>query len=524
MKRTFTLVAILLALVSGTAFAQTKFPLTIVCNEMGADVYINNKLYTKTVPNLVIQLPAATYSVKIAKAGFSEFSANVAVTNKGATLSATLAPLAPAAPAAPAPSPFLPSFPLTVNANVAGADVYLNNKPSGKTPFGANVIGGTYEIVVRAPGYSDFSQRVQVNGPMTVNATLQAMGAQLTVSSNVQGAEVLINKNPAGKTPFSATVAPGSYAVTVRAPGFVEFNQNVVVSGPVQVNATLQPLSFALTVSANVQGAGVFINGNQAGKTPFSATVAPGSYSVSVRAPGFVDFNQNVVVNGPVQVNATLQQVTFALTVSANVPGADVYLNNNLAGKAPFSAQLPAGSYAVTVRAAGYVDFNQNVVVSGPAQVNAALQPLTYQLTVDAVNFKGAQVLINGNPAGQTPFAAMLPPATYGVTIKAPGFTDFAASVALNGPQQVQATLQPAPASWQVVVPDAAANKDLKGGHWSQIQVYVDGVLQKASSAQVTPGRHVLRIVSGGLAVESPVDFQPGKAYTFEASLGFTVK
>lgn len=523
MKR-FISVLFMIVLIIGAVSAQNRGALQIQCNQSGAQVFIANKLMGTTNPNFATLLPAGTYAVKVAKAGFEEFNATINHQSSGTILQVNLLPKGSVAPApAPAPAPSL--FPLQVLANQPNSEVLINGQSKGRAPITVQVPAGQYTVIVRAPNMIEFRQVVDVNGPVTVNANAMApQPQQLTVSSNVQGAEVLINKNPAGKTPFSATVAPGSYAVTVRAPGFVEFNQNVVVSGPVQVNATLQPLSFALTVSANVQGAGVFINGNQAGKTPFSATVAPGSYSVSVRAPGFVDFNQNVVVNGPVQVNATLQQVTFALTVSANVPGADVYLNNNLAGKAPFSAQLPAGSYAVTVRAAGYVDFNQNVVVSGPAQVNAALQPLTYQLTVDAVNFKGAQVLINGNPAGQTPFAAMLPPATYGVTIKAPGFTDFAASVALNGPQQVQATLQPAPASWQVVVPDAAANKDLKGGHWSQIQVYVDGVLQKASSAQVTPGRHVLRIVSGGLAVESPVDFQPGKAYTFEASLGFTVK
>ncbi len=386
MKRRIAFAAIALALVASAAFAQTKFPLTITCNEMGADVYINNKLYTKTTPNLKIQLPVATYSIKIAKAGFNEFSATVSVTNRGAVLNANLLPLAAQVPP---PTPFLPHFPLNVTASVRGAEVLIDNVYAGQAPLGKEVVGGTHEVVVRAAGYAEFRQRVQVKGPVQVNAVLQPLGATLSVNSNVAGAEVIINNNPAGRVPLSAQVPPGSYSVTVRAPGYLDFNQNLVVNGPTQVYATLQGMSYSLSISANVQGAEVLINGN------------------------------------PV-------------------------------GRAPYSTQLPPGSYALTVRAPGYLDYSQTVAVNGPLQVNALLQP--------------------------------------------------------------------ALASWQLVLPEGLTNRDLKGGHWAQIQVYVDGVLQKGQNGLMPSGRHLVRIVSGGLSYEAQIDFQPGRSYSLEPSFGFTVR
>jgi hypothetical protein len=465
MKRIVLAVIALLAI--GSAFAQTKFPLTIICNVMDADVYIDNNLYMKTSPNMVIQLPPTTYNIKVAKAGFNEFSASVAVkaSRSGTTLNVNLQPLAAPQTISPAQS-LLPSFPLNVTSNVGGAQVFLNGKFSGTTPFGSRVIGGDYEVRVTAPGYQDFFQRLRVRNPTQVNAQLQSTGSQLTVQSNVNGADVYINGNPAGKTPFQAQLPNGSYNVVVRAPGFSDFSQSVVING------------------------GNFV------------------------------------------VNATLQGMSQQLSVLSNVNGAEVFINGNPAGRTPFAAQLPAGSYALMVRAPGYMDFNQSVVIgNGPAQVNAMLQGLSYQVSIES-NIRGALVLVNGTQVGQTPFVSMMPMGNYAILVRAPGYSDYQAQIAVNGNQSINAFLQPMLASWQLRLPEGILNREGRQGQSRDrdIQVFVDGILQAdargpiAAAGQLAPGRHVIRIVSGGLAIEGQVDVQSGKSYVFEPFAGINAK
>jgi hypothetical protein len=456
MKRLWALVAALCVLAVYPIFAQNKTSLNVICNQVGAQVYINGRLAGTTTPNFSFLVPQGKVQVRVQKNGFKTFETIATVGNQPLTLNVVLESLS-------APPP----------------------------------------VVIQPP--------VVLNHSLTVNA-------------NVQGAEVLINGNPAGKIPFSAQVPPGSYSVLVRAPGYADKTENVLVKGPVQLNIILQGLNAMLSVNANVQGAEVLINGNPAGKTPFNAQVPPGSYSVLVRAPGFMDKTENVVVKGPVQLNVILQGINFPLIVNANVQGAEVLINGNPAGKAPLNAQVPPGSYSITVRAPGFIDKTENLLVNGPAQLNLVLQPLNFQLTVDAVNFKGAFVLINGNQAGQTPYIGLLPPGSYNLTIRAPGFIDSPVVVNLNSAQNVTVQLQPVPASWQLSIPEALVNKDLKGGHWNEIQVYVDGLLQKATSGQANPGKHTFRLVSGGLAYELSLDFQAGKTYTIEPMMGFNVK
>jgi hypothetical protein len=243
MKR---LLLVLFGIMAFTAiYGQTKFPLTVICSENDADLYINNKLYTKTIPNLKVQLPPAVYNIKIAKAGFNEFNANVTVkaTSTGNVLSVQLQPLQAAPAQIQAPNPFVQMFPLNVAANAPGAQVYLNSQYAGNAPFGQNVLKGNYEVRVTAPGYNDFVQRITVNGPSQVNAILQSAASMLSISANVNGAEVIINGNPAGRTPFSAQVPNGSYNVLVRAAGYSDYQAQIVVSGQQAINAVLQSLA-----------------------------------------------------------------------------------------------------------------------------------------------------------------------------------------------------------------------------------------------------------------------------------------
>ncbi len=399
MKKIFVMFFAFLALCS--VIAQTKFPLIINCNQMDADLYINNRLYTKTVPNLRIQLPPNVYNIKISKAGFLDFNANVTVKASGTEnlLSVVLQPAQQVqAPATvQAPNSIVPSFPLRVVCNVQGAQILVDGKMVGATPNDVQILLGNHEVRVVYPGFADVVQMVNVKGMVSINAMFQAQNQQLSVNSNINGASVLINGNPAGQTPFMAQMPNGSYTVIVRAPGYMDFSQNIVING------------------------------------------------------------------GPLQVNAMLQGQNQQLSVQCNVNGADVYINGNPAGKTPMMAQVPQGSYSIQVKAPGYGDFGQNVVVgNGPATVNAMLQPML--------------------------------------------------------------------ASWQLKLPDSMLNKDIKSGQSRGIQVWVDGTLQAetlgpiVAAGQFFPGRHSVRVVSGGLAVETQVDAQAGRAYSIEPFIGINVK
>ncbi|MDA8425559.1 MAG: PEGA domain-containing protein [Treponema sp.] len=361
MKRILALAAALLAFAAGAAFAQNKTSLNIICDELGAQVYINGHLAGSTTPNFSFLIPQGNVDIRVQKDGFRSF-----------------------------------------------------------------------ETVVRAGSY-----------PITLNVRLRGPGPEERQPQWQQRQQPQWQEQQQQQQQWQQQPMPPPPPAQ-PAPGMV---------GPPQ----LFGYGSSLSINSNVQGASVFINGNPAGSTPFNASIPGGSYTVLVRAPGYSDFSQNIVVNGPVQIYANLQAQGF-------------------------------------------------------------------QLGIDAPNAPGAQVIVNGSPVGQTPYTGIFPPGSYSITIRASGFADYSSQLILSGPQNLVATLVPAMSTWRLVLPDAMVNRDLNGRHFEQIRLFIDGQPQSATAGLIGAGRHTLRLVSGGMAVETFIDVQPGRNYVFEPRLGLEIR
>jgi hypothetical protein len=73
----------------------------------------------------------------------------------------------------PAPPP-PPQTTLELLSNPPGADIYLDNKYIGRTPFSATIAPGEHLVTMRKPDYGTWSRKLQVvAGPRKVNAYLE---------------------------------------------------------------------------------------------------------------------------------------------------------------------------------------------------------------------------------------------------------------------------------------------------------------------------------------------------------------
>ena len=92
----------------------------------------------------------------------------------------------------------------------------------------------------------------------------------------------------------------------------------------------------------------------------------------------------------------------------------------------------------------------------------------------------------------------------------------------MNQNQILNAVLQPAMGTLNLIVP--AELLDRRGENpYAQIKLYVDGSFQNGTSFQLTPGRHAIRVSSGGLSFEKMVDIYAGQTFNLELFMGFTV-
>ncbi|MDP1826413.1 MAG: PEGA domain-containing protein [Archangium sp.] len=130
-------------------------------------------------------------------------------------------------------APILAKGELSVKAaaNLAGSVLSIDGKEVGALPLPPlSVATGEHTVTVKRPGYAAFVKKVLVPGGKTVEVEpkLTATSAVLSVTSDVPGAQVLLNGRSIGVVPLTdVEVPPGPAEIAVIKEGFREESQKI---------------------------------------------------------------------------------------------------------------------------------------------------------------------------------------------------------------------------------------------------------------------------------------------------------
>jgi len=124
-------------------------------------------------------------------------------------------------------------------------------KPAPKGTFRIIVDPGTHVIALGRAGFADAVSRETIapGAKVTKKLELDRLPAQLRITSNQAGAQVLVNDADVGITPVDINRPAGKYHVVVKKPGFVVFDTNASADPgqSLNVNAPLREDKPALT-------------------------------------------------------------------------------------------------------------------------------------------------------------------------------------------------------------------------------------------------------------------------------------
>lgn len=287
---------------------------------------------------------------------------------------------------------------------------------------------------------------------------------------------------------------------------------------------------FELTVVVDIFGADISVDSTP---LPLGGTVArvpPGAHAVRVRAEGYYDFFETVNVAADRTIVVQMRPRTYPLTIRVNVPNPAIFVDDR---QIPGSvATVTAGSHTVRVAADGFEDSVMSISVAAPMVIDAVLERTGYLLSVSA-NVKSARVSVNGVSRGTLPYSEYLPPGTYTIKVSARGYSDYVASIALEGPVTIVANLSQGgggSAFLSFLLPPELLDPEVRDRDASDlIRIYVDGRLvnpkRELERIPVSPGRHAIRIASGAFSVQvGEIEFFPGTSYVFELAMDLSVR
>jgi hypothetical protein len=255
-------------------------------------------------------------------------------------------------------------------ANFASGDQFATSS-IGESGF-AQALGIIVKPIPQA-SWVTATTRFYVGSPP---AELPSTGT-LTINSSPAGAEVYVDDNFAGYTPLSYGTRPGRHDIRIQLGGYETYRESVNLRprDNLRIDANLIAIRRTGTASftSSPSGADVYINNQFQGTTPLRNFVLDaGSYTARFSLGGYSDEIVNFQVNAGSDrtVNANLRALTGSIRVTANVGGAQVFLDGVASGTIPSGSgvlELPglqSGTYDLVVIAPGYATFLNNVRVA----------------------------------------------------------------------------------------------------------------------------------------------------------------
>lgn len=278
-----------------------------------------------------------------------------------------------------------------------------------------------------------------------VNSTSggQALLSQVSFSSTPPEADIIINGQTKGKTPLTLSLKYGITNIRIRKEGYTDFTRSVEIQNPAfSFFAPLEKAVTRLNVTANVQDAEVFIDGQLVGKTPYIATRGYGLVKLEIRKEGYLPYEEFVLLDKEQSAfNIELGQ-SAGLTVRSSPSKATVYLNGEYKGITPLDLSgLVREEHTLRLEKENYPPVEEKINLRNKFNEEVEIVFKERAGSIELIGMDGeADITVTGGQGMQKTFNSLpassenLTFGAYDVTIRKKGFKPIARKVTVNDP------------------------------------------------------------------------------------------
>ena len=187
----------------------------------------------------------------------------------------------------------------------SGAQVFLNGQPAGETPeLFENMPPGRVVVEVEKEGYKRAWKAIDLapGEELRLVLDLEPIVGYLTVYSVPEAASVFLNGTQyLGMTPLrEARVPVGDHSITVELENYFPVQADIHVEKDFRYTFSyeLKPRPARLRVFSRPTGAQVWLNFVEQDKqTPTEFELPPGTYTITIHAPGYVMAERTLVLD-----------------------------------------------------------------------------------------------------------------------------------------------------------------------------------------------------------------------------------
>ena len=251
------------------------------------------------------------------------------------------------------------------------AEVLVDGESMGTLPIEPlELTAGDHTIELRMDRYAPFSTTVTMEGreiEQTLVGVLEPRWADVSLTSEPDGATLYVEDEPVGETPLTAEIIEGLRAVELRKPGYKSWFQELRVRAgqPLELpQVTLTKADGLVSIRSQPSGANVTIDGSYRGQTPLDVTLRPDRrYRVALNKAGYREATREITVDaaGGDAVSFALRAVLGEVLVRVTPSDAEVFVDGVSRGSGDQRLRLTAVPHRVEVRKPGFARYSTTV-------------------------------------------------------------------------------------------------------------------------------------------------------------------
>lgn len=251
------------------------------------------------------------------------------------------------------------------------ATVSIDGLHVGVAPFGpVELEPGAHTVEVRSERFLPFADAFEIEGLGQQNfvaVQLVPRWANVSVSSEPEGATILSGDEIVGTTPAVIELIEGKHSLSVVAEGFKAWDGTVIAEPNVPQSLPIIRLEAAdarLRVNTIPRGANVTVDGRYRGQSPLTIDLAPGiDYTIGLSKAGYGSTTRQVRLASAAseQITVDLSARTGRVTVNVSPADAAVYVDGRIRGTGNTTLNLSSSPKRIEVRKDGYESWTRTV-------------------------------------------------------------------------------------------------------------------------------------------------------------------
>lgn len=302
---------------------------------------------------------------------------------------------------------------------------------------------GSYDIRLRAHGYVDSEQTLQVGEdraqthpvamtPEDGRVSISVHGAD---STPMMGARIQLDGVDLGSAPIQdLTVPPGIYDLQVQAERYLPYRTELEVAGRLveqELQIEMEPAWATVSFATAPDGADVIVNGELLAVTPAQLELVQGAYEVTLKRAGFKAWQDDLQVQAGQhqQLPPVELEPADGLVFIRSVPGnANITINGEYRGQTPLELQLPPGQdHELRLFRTGFETATRRIrtVAEQESDITVALNPITNLVRVIA-DPPDAELYVDGEFKGAANQSIELMAASQRIEIRRDGYVAYA--------------------------------------------------------------------------------------------------